>query len=212
LNVALHKTDIEDLQISAFAGGGFVLQNAGEIETWGGEVEVTWFPTDSLTVTGAYAKTVGEYKDFENGPCWDAAPFHTGQPDPGDASNGENTTACNRSGDDLNHNPDFLLLTANQAFVVTDRISGFFLIEYNHVGEAEVPSNDPFLRAPSYELLNLRLGFRFDESDVAITLWGRNVLDEEYRMAGFVPVGADGKVVATPREPATYGITLRKNF
>lgn len=212
LNVALHKTDIEDLQTQAFADGGFFLQNAGKVKTWGGEVELSWFATDSLTITGAYAKTVGRFEEFENGPCWDAAPFHTGQPDPGDPTGGANTTACDRSGDKLNHNPDFFLLTANQGFALSKWISGFFLAEYTHVGEAEIASNDPFLRAPAYQLLNLRLGIQFEKYDTALTLWGRNVLDEEYRMAGFVPVSASGMVVATPREPATYGLTLRKRF
>ena len=155
-------------------------------------MEVTWFPTGSLTLTGAYAKTEGEFKDFENGGCWNTSPFHTGRPDPGDPTNGENPTACDRSGDDLIHNPDFLLLTANQAFEVSDGIGGFFLVEYSHVGEAEVPTNDPFLQAPSYELLNLRLGFQFEKYDTAVTLWGRNVLDEEYRMGGNAPIGASG--------------------
>jgi outer membrane receptor protein involved in Fe transport len=212
LNVALHQTDIEDLQVNAFGSSGFVLQNVGRAETYGGEVEVTWFPTDSLTVTGAYARTEGEFKDFENGPCWVESPFHTGRPDPGDPTNGENPVACDRSGDDLHNNPDFLLLTANQTFELADRIGGFFRVEYSHVGESEAPSNDPFLQAPSYDLLNVRLGFRFEEYDTVLTFWGRNVLDEKYRMGGFGPIEANGTVVSTPREPATYGITLRKAF
>lgn len=212
LNAALHRTDIQDLQVNAFSEGGFVLQNAGRVETWGGELEISWLPTESLSLSAAYAKTVGEFKDFENGPCWRALPFHTGRPDPGAANNAGNGPACDRSGDDLNHNPDFLLLTANQSFQPVDGIDGFFLVEYTRVGEAEVPSNDPLLRAPAYDLLNLRLGLRLAAYDLAVTVWGRNILNEEYRMAGSVPIEANGKVVATPREPATYGITLRKDF
>ncbi|MEH6593887.1 MAG: hypothetical protein V7746_26710, partial [Halioglobus sp.] len=60
--------------------------------------------------------------------------------------------------------------------------------------------------------LNLRLSFQFDDYDAALTFWGRNVLDEEYRTTGFDPVGSNGLVLAVPGEPATYGITLRKNF
>jgi outer membrane receptor protein involved in Fe transport len=212
LNVALHRTDIDDLQVTAFTDTGFFLQNAGRVETWGGELDVSWLPTDSLQLTGGYAKTVGEFRDFENGPCWLPAPFHTGRPDPGDPTGGANTTACDRSGDDLDQNPDFLFLRAKQSFGLTDDLSGHVLAEYSHVGESEVASNDPFLRAPSYELLNLRLALRFERSDIDLTVWGRNVLDEQYRMAGFNPVAANGRVVAVPREPTTWGVTLRKNF
>jgi iron complex outermembrane receptor protein len=212
LNVALHKTDIEDLQVSYFDGEGFTLQNAGKLDSYGGEVELTWSPTDSLTLTGAYARTQGEFKDFENGLCWVAYPFHTGRADPGDPSGGENTQACDRSGDDLHNNPDFLLLSANQAFDISAGIGGFVLVEYTHVGKAESTSQDPFHTAPSYELLNLRLGLEFERYGTVLTLWGRNVLDEEYHLTGFDAPVSPGKVVAHQGEPVTYGITLRQHF
>lgn len=212
LNLALHRTDIKNLQIVSISTGGPVLQNAGEVDTWGGELELTWLPIDSLTLTGAYAITDGKVENWENDICWVAARFHTGRPDPGDPTHGENTTGCDRSGDDLPFNPDILILTAKQMFDVSNGIDGFFLIEYSHTGNTEVESHDPYLRIPAYELLNLRLGFEFENYATDITLWGRNVLDEKYRMAGFDPVGEDGRVVATPREPATYGITIRKRL
>ena len=212
LNIALHKTDIDDLQVFAFTDTGFFLQNAAKVETYGGEVELNWLPTDSLKLTAGYAKTIGEFQDFENGPCWIAAPFHTGRPDPGDPSGGAATSSCDRSGDDLDQNPDFLFLSAKQSFALADNIDGYFLAEYSRVGESEVVSNDPLLRAPSYDLLNVRLGFGFRKPAMVATFWGRNVLDEEYHMAGFNPVGANGRVVSTPREPATWGVTLRKNW
>ena len=212
LNLALHMTDYRDSQINTLGPDGWALQNAGKIDTWGGEVELTWLPTDSLTITGAYTRTEGTIKEWESDACWIAAQFHTGQPDPGDPTVGENTTACDRSGDDLAFNPDFLLLTAKQIFDVSDGTDGFVLVEYSQVGQATISSHDPFLQAPSYELLNLALGFDFEKYDSAITFWGRNVLDEKSRMVGYDPIGAEGRVVATPREPATYGITLRKSL
>ncbi|MCB1690098.1 MAG: TonB-dependent receptor [Halioglobus sp.] len=212
LNMALHKTDIKNLQIVSISTGGPVLQNAGEIDTWGGELEFTWLPTDSLTLTGAYARTDGKVDNWDNDICWVAARFHTGRPDPGDPTAGAATTSCNRSGDDLPFNPDFLLLTARQVFEISPGIDGFLLLEYSHTGNAEVESHDPYLGIPAYDLLNLRLGIQLENYDTDVTVWGRNVLDEHYRMAGYDPIGVDGRVVATPREPATYGMTLRKRF
>lgn len=212
LNLALHRTDIEDLQINSLGPNGFVLQNAGKVDTWGGEIEVTWMPTDSLTVTAAYANTVGEVVEWEGDLCWVAAGFHTGRPDPGDASLGENTTTCDRSGIDLPFNPDQLVLTAHQVFNLYGQVDGFWLLEYSHYGESEVESHDPYLGIPSYELVNARLGLHFDEYAMDIILWGRNLLDEEYRMAGVDAIGEPGRVIATPLEPTTWGITLRKAF
>jgi len=212
VNLALHRTDIKNLQIVSISTGGPVLQNAGEIKTWGGEVELTWLPTDSLTLTAGYANTDGKVEKWKNDICWIAARFHTGRPDPGDPTHGDSTAGCDRSGDDLPFNPDMLVLTAKQAFDLSREIAGFLLVEYSHTGNAEVESHDPFLRIPAYQLVNLRLGFQLEQYDTDVTLWGRNILDEKYRMAGWDPVDAEGRVVATPREPATYGITLRKRF
>jgi len=212
LNLALHRTDYRDAQINTFGDGGFALQNAARINTWGGELEVTWLPTDGLVLTGAYTNTEGKFKDWDNDACWVAAQFHTGRPDPGDPTQGLNTTACDRSGDDLSFNPDFLLFTAKQDFEFPGGIAVFLLLEYSQVGQATISSQDPFLEAPSYELFNLGLGFQLEQYDTDITFWGRNVLDEEYRMVGYDPIGVNGRVVATPREPATYGVTLRKSF
>lgn len=208
LNAALHRTVIKDLQITSLSPAGPVLQNAGRVDTWGGEVELTWSPTDSLTITGAYANTLGEVEEWKNDICWVAARFHTGKPDPGDPTRGENTTSCDRSGDDLPFNPDQLVITVNQQFGVSGGIDGFLLIEYTHIAEAEVESHDPFLRIPPSDLVNVRLGFQLEEYATAVTLWGRNILDEEHRMAGYDPVDQNGRVIATPLEPATWS-TLR---
>jgi outer membrane receptor protein involved in Fe transport len=212
VNLALHKTDISDLQINTFGPSGFALQNAAQVDTWGGELELTWHPVDSLTLMAAYAATDGEIVKWETDTCWVAARFHTGRPDPGDPTQGQATTVCDRSGDDLAFNPDFLLLSAKQSFNLDTGIDGFLLLEYNRVGETDISSQDPFLIVPAYELVNVRIGLHLARYDTDITFWGRNVLDEEYRMVGFDPVEADGRVVATPREPATWGITLRKHF
>lgn len=212
LNAALHRTMIEDLQVTFLSESGPVLQNVGRLDTWGGEVELSWSPTDSLTITAAYAATRGEVEDWQNDICWVAARFHTGRPDPGDPTNGENTAGCDRSGDDLSFNPDQLVITANQRFGLSDSIDGFLRVEYSYLGEAEVQSHDPYLRIPPSTLVHARLGLRFEQYATDLTFWGRNILDEEHRMAGFDPIGQAGRVVATPLEPATWGITLRKQF
>ena len=50
LNIALHNTQVSDLQTVAFAGNGFNLQNAGNADTYGAEIEAWWSPTATLNV------------------------------------------------------------------------------------------------------------------------------------------------------------------
>ncbi len=82
LNIALHKTDTNDLQTISFQGTGFALDNAGTAETYGGEMDLLWLPTDNTTITLGYAYNHAEYADFQDGPCWTGTPWQTSQPDP----------------------------------------------------------------------------------------------------------------------------------
>jgi outer membrane receptor protein involved in Fe transport len=119
---------------------------------------------------------------------------------------------CDRSGEDLHNNPEFLFVSAKQAYDVSDGIGGFILAEYTYLGKSESVRHDPYQTVSSYDLLNLRLAFEFERYDAVVTLWGRNILDEEYRMTGFDAPSTPGRVLATSGEPATYGITFRKHF
>lgn len=210
LNVAIHKTKVDDLQTIAFQGDGFLLSNAGVADTYGTEIEATWQPAERTRIIASYAYTIADFDDFAGGPCWVGTPFHTGAPDPGDQGNG----ACDRSGGRIAGNPEqFLALNARQGFMIADDIEAFILGEFVYTGDIMTDTNnDPLKAQPSYNLLNLRAGLDFIDHDAQLTLWGRNVLDEEYLSTIFdVPI-QDGRMGAYAREPATYGITFRKNF
>lgn len=210
LNVALHLTDTEDLQTVSFQGGGFALTNAGTAETYGAEVDLFWLPTDSTTLTLAYAYNHGEYADFEGGPCWTGTPWHTDQPDPGQLEDG----SCDRSGGDISGNPEnVLVLTANQDFQLTDGISGFVYGEYVYTDERMTDvNNDPVKYDDAFNLLNLRAGIVFERHNTQLTLWGRNVTDEESTDTITDTPGQTGRFIAYYKEPATWGLTLRKDF
>jgi hypothetical protein len=46
-----------------------------------------------------------------------------------------------------------------------------------------------------------------------ITLWGRNITDERFFRQSFDPPLLDnGRMNSYPSEPATWGITFRKNW
>ena len=58
-NAALYKTDINDLQVSRFDPSNvaflFFIENVGDAETQGMDVDFQWAPTNGLTVTGAFS-------------------------------------------------------------------------------------------------------------------------------------------------------------
>ncbi len=213
LNLALHSTDVEDFQANSFTGLGFNLQNAGELDTYGAEMELSWAPTEQLDVNLVYAYTVADFKKFESGNCRIATPFRTGESDPGDTdSNPDN--GCDRSGDRVNGNPEHVAtLSVKKGFNLTASITGYVAAEYNYISDTVLDGdNDPLKFQDDYELVNLRAGIRFEQYQTELTLWGRNVFDEEYYRTAFDVPLQDGRVNAYPGEPTTFGLTLNKHF
>jgi len=210
VNVALHRTDTDDLQTVSFQGTAIVLVNAGTAETYGGELDIQWLPADKTTLTLAYAYNHGEYSDFTPAPCWVGTPFHTGEPDPGD--NGDGT--CDRSGGDISSNAENAVsATANQDFDVAEGITAFAYGEYAWKdGRMTDVNNDPGKRDGSFFTLNLRAGLYFEDYRTRVTLWGRNVTDEEYTNTIADAVAQAGRFIAFYPEPFTWGVNIRRDF
>ena len=214
LNIALHKTDTDDLQTISFQGGGFALTNAGTAETYGGEVDLNWAPLDNTVITLAYAYNHAEYEDFQGGPCWTGQTWHTSQPDPGDPEPDNADNACDRSGGDLAGNPEnVVVVTGNQDFRLTESLEGFLYAEYIWTDDRMTDvNNDPEKYDGSYGLLNMRTGLRYQPWDTVLTLWGRNLTDEEYTNTIADSPAQTGRYNAYYNEPLTWGLTVRKDF
>lgn len=211
INAAVHYTTIEDFQTSVFTGLGFNLQNAGNMNTYGGELEMTWFATDDLEFQVSYAYLNAEYETFKGASCWTAYTFHTGQDDPGRVN--PTDQFCDRSGDRVPETPEnSLMVQAKQYFEVTDSIIAHFVVEGTYNSDMEGPKNDPLTKIDSTYQINLRLLLTLEEYDMDIVFWGRNVTDEKSYGKAFDAPLQPGKLMAVSVEPATYGITMKKRF
>jgi len=70
LNLALFRTEFDDLQASIFTGGTtFIVQNAAKAVTQGLELDGRWALNDNLTLQGAFAYLDFEYESFPNQAC-----------------------------------------------------------------------------------------------------------------------------------------------
>ncbi|GLX81752.1 TonB-dependent receptor [Thalassotalea eurytherma] len=217
INAAAHYTTVDDFQANTFTGNGFNLQNAGDYEISGFELESSWFPTDSIEVNLAYAYVNAEYKSFERGNCWVAYSWHTGITDPGQesADPANPNPYCNRSGDRPAGEPENqLMLKLKKEFYLSENIFSYVQVEYSYTGDMVLDgSNDPYATQDSYNLVNLRWYMNLEEYDTDIILWGRNVFDEEYiNRTNFNTPLQEGKLNAYVSEPVTYGITFKKRF
>ena len=212
VNLALHHTTTEDFQTNAFQGSGFNLSNAGEIVAQGAELEVTWHPTDTLALTGAYVYNKAEFEEHERANCYIGFSYLTGIQDPGRANPSDQF--CDRSGDPLDSNAEnTVFLGVTQRFPINDDLEAHLHFNYNYRDEQFQDGNiDPFKEEDPYDILNGRVGLRVESLDLEVSIWGRNILDEDYLATHFDKPLQDGKIGAYPTEPRTYGLSLTKNF
>lgn len=218
INAATHYTTVNDFQANTFTGNGFNLQNAGDYEIKGLELEATWLPTEGLEVNLGYALVKAKYKTFLAGNCWTAYTWHTGVADPGrgtDPDTGLPNRFCDRSGDRPGGEPEnYAVLSLKQDIEIADSIYAYVQGEYTYTSEIILDgSNDPYAVQDSYSLLNARLFMNFIEYDMDVILWARNVLDEEYiNRTNFNTPLQEGKLNAYMAEPRTFGVTVKKRF
>ena len=212
LNMAFHDTQVEDLQSNSFTGTGFNLQNAGNADTYGVEMEALWLPSDTVEVQFSYAFNVADFEDFQLGTCWVATPLLFGIPDPGQVD--PNLPVCDRSGDRVPSNPEHSgFLGVEKDIPLNANTNMFVRGEVQYIGETMTDgNNEPLKLRESFTFLNFRAGMDFDAWNAQLSVWMRNATDERFYETVFdVPI-QDGKLNAYPWEPRTWGVSFRKNF
>ena len=213
VNLAIYDTQIEGLQANSWTGTGFNVQNAGNADTSGWELETWWEPTDSLAIQAYWVRSDAKYEDFQLGTCWDAWVFHTGMADP---NSGGDPTAniCPRSGGRLAYNPeDTFYFGFTQDFMIGDSTSLYVRGEYSYYSETLTDGDlDPFTNLDSLSLVNARIGIRWEDAGSELVFWGRNLTDERYYAGSFDAPVQDGRMNSYPAAPLTWGATFRMDF
>jgi iron complex outermembrane receptor protein len=227
LNIAVFQSEVDDQQVGSFNGTDFNVQNAATGETKGIEIDALWQATDTTTVNFAYSYVDATRDEFVDGNCYDASPFRLGVPDPRNprvevggvfvpATDAQafDADVCDNSGEQLAVNPESkAILGVRQEFSISDSTLAYGLFEYSYVDEMQLlPSGDPLGVQDAYKTINLRLGLLLEDYQTEITLWGRNVTDEDWVGIAFGAPLQDGKIGAYGREPRTYGLTINKKF
>jgi len=213
VNVAIYDTQVDGLQANSWTGTGFNLQNAGKADTSGWELETWWQPIDSLSIQAYWAHSDAKFKEFENGTCWDAWVFHTGQPDPN--SGGDiDAERCPRTGGKLPYNPDDTFYFGfTQEFPLTGSMTAYVRGEYSYYSEILTDGDlDPYTKLDALNLVNARLGLRWEDSGMELVFWGRNLTDERYYAGSFDGPIQPGRMNSYPAEPLTWGATFRMEF
>ena len=181
LNASVFYTDFEDLQrnqvfrfidpISGVEGQETITLNAGESNATGVEIEATWLATDNLTIKGSIGYLDASYDEFD--------------------FEGVDLTSL-----DIPFASEIQI--GAQATYVQTLTSGATVTYYlaaHYQDEAEMSPFDPnsvaagIARHPTYTqledrtLIDLNITYTDPDEKYYATLFGKNILDEEYRVS-----------------------------
>jgi iron complex outermembrane receptor protein len=187
LAFALFWIDWSDMQLSLFDAtvGGFV-DNAGESTSQGFEIEALAEPVEGLQLSAAFGYVDTEFDEYVD-------PY-----------------GVDVSGNSLTFAPETTLaLGAQYSWEVRRGLEPFVRVDWMDVGEFFYdPQN---LESESYQLVDLRVGFRAEA--VTLSVWAKNLFDEEYVPVAFQASPADPSVfVGESGAPQMVGVTLRFAF
>jgi iron complex outermembrane receptor protein len=187
------EQSIEDFQTFVFLGTGFGLSNAGERSTTGVEFDVTWYPTDNLTL--GFASTFLD-------PVYDSFP---------DSSFGDLSGATPAQVPETS-----ISITGAYEFTLAG-LEAYVRADYQHQSESAFEDDVVLDRivgarySNELNLVNASLGVEFGEGWSG-SVWGRNIFDDQAITFAFPTPLQSGSYTGIPSQPATYGVTLRKAF
>lgn len=196
LQLALFSMERDDVQISSSTvrtrqdgSSEFIdfIGNAAAGNNRGIEANAQWLATDNLTLYGSLGILDSAYEDFTN------------------------SAGINLDGREQAHAPGYQY-TLGAGFNINNRLS----LDINIQGrDAFYFSDSHAVRSDAYTLLNTSL--QYTRENLALTLWGRNLGDEDYLIRGFY-FGNDprddyqAKGYTQLGEPRVFGLTLDLSF
>ena len=200
-NAAAFLTEIRDYQttVSELVPGTTVstqyLANIPKVRSKGLEADLSFTPSEWISLTASAAYTDARFVSFTNSP---------------QASEKTNEGAVqDLSGQRLPGVSKFAYsLAADVAQPISPGLEIYGHADWLHRSSFNsTPTNSIYGIVPGYGLLNGRLGLRSDDGVIDVSVWARNLLNKNYYInrGG----GTFGLITAMIGEPRTAGATLR---
>ena len=202
-NLTVFDTEIKDFQTQVVNAGVGVLRgylaNAEKARVRGAELDGNARIGRNLSFFGAAAFTDGKYISFPDAP----PPLEdTGGPQVKDISGstlpGISRWAASLGGEYVN--PGRILGRGGEFFGAVDT-------SYRSSFSSSATASR-YLVVDGYSLLNARVGFRWTDG-WTISIWSRNLLNEDYFELLTAAPGNTGLYVGQPGDARTFGVTLR---
>ena len=218
LNVTLFQNDFEDLQQIASnpasdptgAVGTFV-QNAGELDHTGVELEYIFQPNANISVSGALTYLDSEYKEFRGAPC----------PGIGDIpKDAVLTNLCDFSGFENTRTPKIRTnhTVRYSAPSIRENVDWFVQASWIYEDDYYLTSDlDARGLVDSFSLFDASAGLEAADGGWGLTFYVRNLTDELYPIGlinGAVPglFGNRGSKILRLGDPRTFGVKVIASF
>ncbi len=193
LNLATFYAMYDDLQQIVINGaGGFPIDNIGEVDVYGVELEVVWTPIADLNV---YANAGLQESSF-------------GQVDPASPPGGLNGNATPTT--ELPSNPQWQGKVGFDYSVPLDRGLAFFYGLDVYHSDSYFSESRNLVEIDDYTRVNGFLGLGADDRQWQAMLAVKNITDEENNVSGIFSNGFTN--IRTPLPPTEYMLTLRVNY
>jgi iron complex outermembrane receptor protein len=192
LNVAIFDQSIKGFQSNIFIGTGFVLSNAGKQSTKGIEVDALWNPTEALQLSFGGTWLDPKYDDFTEGVGVNGPEDLSGTTPPGISKLSFSTSAI--------------------YYFEMGNIQSFIRGEWFYEDKVQVVENVPAdIASREVSMFNASLGFAWPNG-FEVTLWGRNLTNDEFLQSAFPSVAQPGSYGGYPNQPRSYGASLKFSF
>lgn len=210
LNATVFYQTVEDFQVNSFDGVGFKLQNAGEIEGKGLEIDYSWTPNENWILTGGLVLQDIEYAEFKDGSTTIAQ-----QEAAGLRARAEGVVPPQ---DLTGERPNFVsdvtyagsityLHPLNNDMMLRFGTSYRYRSDYT-TGQ----DNDKFTENDSYWIWNASIALAAQDNGWSLELWGKNLTNEEVINIGFDTPLQTGSLSAFLEAPRMWGITAMMQF
>lgn len=185
LNLVTFYTDFRDLQVVQFRTvdnfGIFETTNAASATLRGAETEFIFHPMEGMEISGSYAYLRATYDNFND---------TTGRD-----FNDNRLRQAPKHSFDIGLNYQWRLF---EGYAIAN-------MDYRYQGKSFREPDNSITVQPAFDLLDASLGYRSNDNKWEVSIWSKNLLDEEYISHLYVLGGNDYALFGTPR---TYGVTL----
>ncbi|MBD2859563.1 TonB-dependent receptor [Spongiibacter sp. KMU-158] len=214
INLALYSMTFKNMQlitVNVDSANGLIItsQNAGESIIEGGEVEMTWLPSENWMVNFSYSNNNYKYEEFMDNDLYSLAAKAQFVP-------------VDRSQEDFAVSPKQTAAFGVQYTALTPL--GVFIprIDVSYKDKAymgldpvswEVAQTNPdVIYAPAYTLVDARLTWVNPDSGLNIAGYIKNLTDERYDIGAVATSDSLGTYSQVLGDPRTFGIELRQEF